>query len=166
MKLSFEERIAAVDWANYDTAYGRTDEIPNQLLRLASRDKPTALKASHDLWCALCHQHVQVATAALPALPFLLEVLATADELLAPEILDIILGFAKGVNRQRRSEYLAALGRKAYSDPEWVIELRARLGNESGRFTELGSHSNANIAELANSIVQELSETVQNLRSH
>ena len=95
MVPAFAERIAAVDWTAFHTAYGRADDVPNQLLRLASSDKATALKASHDLWCGLCHQHVQIGTAALPAFPFILEVMEAADDALVYEILDIILGFAK-----------------------------------------------------------------------
>jgi hypothetical protein len=131
--------------------------MPNQLLRLASPDMATALRASYELWCGLCHQHVQVGTAALPALPFILEVMQAADESLVYEILDIILGFAKGVNRKRYVDFQKALRREPQSDPEWVIALRARLTDERDRFRVLGNHSNADIAESANAVLQELS---------
>jgi hypothetical protein len=157
MPPAFAERIAAVDWPAFHTAYGRADDVPNQLLRLASPDKATALKASHELWCGLCHQHVQVGTAALPALPFILEVMQAADEALVYEILDIILGFAKGVSRKRYVDFQKALRREPQPDPEWVIALRTLLVNEADRFRVLGTHSNSDIAESANSIVQELS---------
>jgi hypothetical protein len=157
MPLAFADRIAAVEWTAFHTAYGRADDVPNQLLRLASPDKAMALKASHELWCGLCHQHVQVGTAALPALPFILEVMQAANEPLVYEILDIILGFAKGVSRKRHVDFQKALGREPQPDPEWVIALRTRLVNESDRFRMLGTHSNSDIAESANAILQELS---------
>src|SRR4051794_22817082 len=111
MDPTFAKRVAAVDWTAFRTAYGRADDVPGQLIRLASPDKSTALQASHELWCGLCHQHVQVGTAALPALPFLLEAIRGADDALAYEILDIILGFAKGVNRKPTEDFQRAWGR-------------------------------------------------------
>ena len=157
MHQDFADRIAAVDWTAFRTAYGRADAVPDQLLRLASPDQATALNASHELWCGLCHQHVQVGTAVLPALPFILEVMQAGDESLVYEILDIILGFAKGVSRNRYVDFQKALGREPQPDPEWVIALRMLLLNEAERFRALGTHSNSYIAESANSIVQELS---------
>jgi hypothetical protein len=157
MALAFAERINAVDWTAFHTAYGRADDVPNQLLGLASADKATALKASHELGCGLCHQHVQVGTAALPAFPFMVEVMQAAEDALVYEILDIILGFAKGLNRKRRVEYLKRLGRDPLPDPPWVMALRALLVNETNGFRVLAANANADIAELADSILQELS---------
>jgi len=62
MDSTFEKRISAIDWTAYQTAYGPADDVANQLMQLASGDKKTSLKASHELWCWLCHQHVQLAT--------------------------------------------------------------------------------------------------------
>jgi hypothetical protein len=157
MAPAFAERITAVDWTAFHTAYGRADDVPDQLLRLASPDKATAFKASHDLWCGLCHQHVRLGTAALPAFPFILEVLECADDALVDEILDMILGFAKGVNRKRYLDFQKCVGRDPMPDPKWVIKLRALLVNEADRFRALGAHPNADIAESANAILQELS---------
>ena len=157
MDSTYSQRIAAVDWTGFHTAYGRADDVPDQLLRLASPDNATALKTSHELWCGLCHQHVQVGTAALPALPFILEVMQVGDDGLVYEIVDIILGFAKGVNRMRYVDFQRALGREPQPDPEWVVALRALLVNESHRFQRLAGHSNADIAESATSILQEIS---------
>lgn len=157
MPPAFAERIVAVDWKAFRTAYSRADDVPNQLLRLASPDKATALKASHELWCGLCHQHVQVGTAALPAFPFILEVMEAGDDALIHEILDIILGFAKGVNRKRHVDFQKSLGRQPLLDPEWLIALRRLLANEEDRFKALGAHANADIAESATAILQELS---------
>jgi hypothetical protein len=80
-----------------------------------------------------------------------------ADDALVYEILDIILGFAKGVNRKRHMDFQHTLGREPLPDPEWVIALRGLLVNAADRFNALGAHSNVDIAESANSILQELS---------
>ena len=154
---AFAQRIGAVDWTAFHTAYGRADGVPNQLLQLASPDKAMALKASDELSSGLCHQHVQVGSAALPAFPFILEVMEAADDALEYEILDIILGLAKGVNRKRHVDFRKSIGREPLPDPEWVIALRGLLVNAADRFKALGAHSNADVAESAHSILQELS---------
>src|SRR5205823_2156421 len=102
-------------------------KVPDQLRRLAGPDRKAALDATHDLWCGLCHQHVQVGSAALPALPFLLEVLDGADRDMTVELLDIMLGFALGVNRERVVGFQRSLGREAPPEEQWVADLRAAL---------------------------------------
>ncbi|MDQ5936624.1 MAG: hypothetical protein QG574_3960 [Cyanobacteriota bacterium erpe_2018_sw_21hr_WHONDRS-SW48-000092_B_bin.40] len=97
---NFEGRLKRVDWSKYETAYGAASgtndwgSVGEQLLNLASQDDEKAMKAAHHLWCGLCHQHAFISSAALPALPFILEVLDNANETIALEILDILLGFA------------------------------------------------------------------------
>ena len=90
----WDQRVAKIDWSQYHTAYGVATDVPGQLRRLRSKDEMEAMGASHDLWCGLCHQHVQIGSAALPALPFLLEVFATASDKLRVEIMDILLGLS------------------------------------------------------------------------
>lgn len=153
---AFTERLAAVDWSSFDTAYGPATNVSDQLLRLSSPDKSIARQASHDLWCGLCHQHVQVGTAALPALPFLLEVMEIADDQLVVEILDIVLGLAKGVNRREYESFQRSEGREPRPDPEWIIELRGLLLKEDDRFNALSTHSNSEIGEFASAVLQEL----------
>lgn len=158
VNATFATRVKAIDWAEYHTAYGRADRVADQLLGLASADKATALAASHDLWCGLCHQHVQVAMAALPAVPFILEILDTADDELTLEILDILLGFALGTNRQRSMAFQEACGRDVpLPEPDWVKTLRLRLLAEVARFRKLALHANRDIADYAKRIVEELS---------
>jgi hypothetical protein len=99
--VAFGERLGAVTWADFRTAYGPAVNVADQLRQLAGPDEKAALHASHELWCGRRHQHVQVGSAALPALPFLLEVLDSANRQLSVELLDILLGFAIGANRQR-----------------------------------------------------------------
>jgi hypothetical protein len=67
--------INAVRRAGFGTAYGPAVDVPAQLQRLGGPDKTEAMAALQDLWCGLCHQDVQVDSAALRALPFFLDVL-------------------------------------------------------------------------------------------
>jgi hypothetical protein len=149
------ERLAAVDWSQLETAYGRADgphalegsgserwgSVPEQLSRLWSDERETRLAATHQLWCCLCHQHAYVSSAALPALPFLLEALDGADDALAIELLDIFAGIAS----------CAAAGR-APSAP-WLRDLRAALVMSRARFDGLSSHPNAEVRDWAECIV-------------
>jgi hypothetical protein len=158
MEPSFAERLRAVPWCDYRTAYGpATFAVPNQLQKLAGNDPHAALAAANDLWAGLCHQHVRIDTAALPSLPFILLVLNTADRALTVELLDILEGFAKGVNRQRFEKYQRSLGRTEIApDEPWVVNLREALNAERQRFQRLLSSSDGEIAGYAQRILAEL----------
>jgi hypothetical protein len=151
MEPSFEERINAVDWPAYATAYGSANDVPSLLLALASSDHKAAMVASHKLWCGLCHQHAYLSSAALPAYPFILEVLRSANEQLTVEILDIFTGFA----------FRSTLGPDGPSPNEWGRELREKLRDQLPLFRSLSKHSNDDIAQFAGSIVANLSEFPQ-----
>ena len=110
MDAEFEQHLNAIPWADFDTAYGPAVDVPGQLKLLAGSDRQAALDATHELWCGLCHQHVHVGSAALPALPFLLRVLDDADREISIELLDILLGLDLG----RR----ATMGRQRYDRPD------------------------------------------------
>ena len=123
MKTKLDERLSVVPWGDYFTAYGPAVNVPDQLRRLAGPDREAALAASHDLWCGLCHQHVQIGSAALPALPFLMEVLDMAGRDMSVELLDIMLGLALGVNRRRLAEFQRSRGRIEIPPEErWIAE--------------------------------------------
>ena len=154
---TYENRLKAINWEKYRTAYGVATKVPDQLRQLASTDAKEALHATHELWCGLCHQHVQIGSAALPALPFILQVLDTASEQMTIELLDILLGFAIGVNRQKVLDYQLSLGRKdIVPEEQWVTDLRIALNNQLPRFKSLAFSSNDEIADLASDIVAEL----------
>jgi hypothetical protein len=157
VKPTFDQRLSAIAWGDYHTAYGRAVKVPDQLRRLAGRNRKVALDAAHELWCGLCHQHVQVGTAALPALPFLLEVLDAADRDVTVDLLDILLGFCIGVNRQRAVDFQRSLGHTAVAPEEsWVTELRAALVAELPRFRRLAASPDEDVADFAERIVAEL----------
>ena len=154
---TLDDRLNAVRWAEFGTAYGPAVKVPGQLKRLASPDHAEAMEASHELWCGLCHQHVQVGSAATPAFPFILEVLDGADRDLTVELLDILLGFAIGVSRKRTMEFQHAIGRgEPGPDPQWLLDLRTGLNAELPRFESLSAWSDADVAYFATEIVREL----------
>jgi hypothetical protein len=150
MRAIIDDQLAAVPWAEYETAYGPATEVAEQLRGLGSADEATALRASHDLWCGLCHQHVFASTAAVPALPFILRVLDEASPRLAAEILDILLGFA----RCTAPEALTEAARR--SPPAWIGELRAGVTAERARLEHLARSPHAEVGDLAREILEEL----------
>ena len=144
---SLEDRILAMNWSSSYTAYGPANDVPALLLQLASDDHETAKTASHKLWCGLCHQHVSMAPAGYLALPFILEILDSADELLTVEILDILWGFA-----QCCTETLPNV-------PDYFEPTRECLISELPRFALLSEHRDELISHFASEIIKSLSQT-------
>jgi hypothetical protein len=126
---------------------------------LAGSDRQAALDATHELWCGLCHQHVQVGSAALPALPFLLKVLDQADRQISIELLDILQGLALGVNRRRFEDYQRSIGREPPLEESWRTELRAALLAEVPRFQKLAASADEDLAGYVTTILEELGVT-------
>jgi hypothetical protein len=147
-KESFTDRLNCIEWTAYRTAYGPAFDVPKQLSGLASADHAQAMTASHDLWCGLVHQKVQLATAAVPALPFILEVLDQADEALTTEIMDILDGMAIGTT----SDFW-----KMGNVPTWALQLRQALQAELPRFLKMKDSANRDIRYFALNIVDVLS---------
>lgn len=160
IKLDYRNRVEAIPWDQYETAYGnagRADpmsdsrpvdatcgSVGDQLLELASNDVSRALTASSRLWAGLCHQHAYLSSAGLPALPFLLEVLESVSEPVIVEILDILVGFAECSRGQ--------------SDQGWIGDIRARLVQERPRFAALASHDNPAIASMSQNLLDALDD--------
>lgn len=154
--MTISEKILAVDWCNYETAYGNAAKdypsyvsdgyIPNvaqSLLNLFSDNKETALKASHNLWCCLCHQHSFVSSAALPAYDILFYGLQSLEDELKIEILDIVMGFTLCLSKNT-------------SKTSWQGQLREKLEKDKPYYEKLMSHRNEDIAGFAENIVREL----------
>lgn len=155
----WEKRLAEVDWSQYWTAYGEAGPVKLQLRRLQSEDKEEALSAAHDLWCGLCHQHVQIGSAALPALPFLLEAFAAANDRLKIELLDIFLGLAITSNPQRMEQFATALGQASCARPDWIDQVRSGLEAALPSILPLRTNADPDIAEFARGVVDELAST-------
>lgn len=82
-------RLREIPWDKYPCHPGTAKKAPKMLENLASRKGPRAMKASHELWAALCAGGL--APAAVPVIPFLVEIMGISSADLKPEILDIIL---------------------------------------------------------------------------
>lgn len=148
--------VSAVDWSNYETAYGNAAEdipytvpaggsrsympkVEQSLAGLFSDDKKTALQASHDLWCGLCHQHAFLSSSALPAFDILLYALQNLSDDIKVELLDIFYGFAACTARG---------GLNA-----WEEQLRYKLIAHRQLFQAFTGHPNEDIAAFAGLIV-------------
>ena len=151
MRSDFEQRLHQINWAAYETAYGQANNIPMELARLAGDDHDAAMDASHQLWCGLCHQHAYISSAALPAYPFIVEVLDTANDELAVEILDILTGFA----------FRSTRGPDGSSPVEWECNLRKQLRDQLPQFQALAKHHNVDVADFAKKIVENLTQYVE-----
>lgn len=148
MKAPLQMRLAQIDWSSVETAYGTALAVPDQLASLLSGDDGQAMKAAHDLWCGLCHQHAYISSAALQALPFIVEALEERSDALKVEILDILLGFAVG------SEGGAEAGPDA-----WKGEVRQHLLSHLELFIRLAVHPNEEIADFAGQIVESVTHS-------
>ena len=134
-------------WEDFQTAYDSASAVPALLAELQSGDHDTAMKAAHELWCSLCHQHAFISNASLPACPAIINALASASDELAVEILDILLGFAicSGPDFSDR-----------HGHQEWKNELRTLMRTDLPRFQMLAASGNKEIAEFASLIIQNL----------
>ena len=147
MAPEYEERVKAIDWASQESAYGSARDVGRWLIDLQSPDWETAFQASHMLWCSLCHQHAYISPAALPALPFLLEVGKSSGERLLVELLDIFCGFA-----------LCSASPVGGRPPgAWVAMVREGLRRELAWFQSLESMRDEDGAAFATSIIESLS---------
>ena len=156
-KDDVEKMINSIDWSLYQSAYGNAGEdidsymgadiIPKvaiSLKDLFSCDKKIALKATHDLWCCLCHQHSYVSSAALPSYNILMIALDILDDDMKIELLDIFLGFV------RCTSHSDLLGNG------WRKELRNKLINNKPVFERLTDSSCLDISEFATEITEGL----------
>jgi len=149
-------RLHAVDWSLFHTIYGVSTKVPEQIERLHSPDENIAISGAADLRAGLCHQHVQIASAALPAFPFIMEVLPASSEKVTAEILEILAGFAITTDRARMDQFASAVGKRRMLRPGWVEELRRALQMALPRVAAYATHENPTIAELARMFVDEV----------
>ena len=69
---------------------------------LASKKEARAMRASHELWVALCQDGIQ--SAAEPCLPFLIEIIGISKPHVQGEILDLITQFARVPDHEPASD--------------------------------------------------------------
>jgi len=142
----FQQRVDAIDWAQFHTAYGVATSVPLQLARVAGQSHDDAMEASHELWCGLCHQHAYVSSAALPACRFLFEVFDSAGRDLRVELLDIFRGFA-------------VCTRPDHDPADWALELRAIMWRRLSMFKDLCQHDDEEISGFCEDIVEWLTDS-------
>jgi len=148
--------LHAVAWPTFHTIYGAADKVPEQIERLNSPDEKIALAAAGDLRAGLCHQQVQIASAALPAFPFIMEMLPSSRESVTVEILEILVGFAITTDPVRMQKFASAVGKRRMPSPGWVAELRRALQMELPRIAVFVTHENPTVAEFAKMFVDEM----------
>ncbi|HEY2909181.1 MAG TPA: hypothetical protein VGI99_02995, partial [Gemmataceae bacterium] len=73
------EGLPAVDWSQFQHAYGPADDIPSLIRGLASLDPEDWVGAISGLYDTLCHQQCTVYEATPHAIPFLVELLTCPD---------------------------------------------------------------------------------------
>jgi hypothetical protein len=155
-ETDWRARLHAVDWPRFHTIYGAATKVPEQIERLRSPDPEIALSAAGDLSAGLCHQHVQIASAALPAFPFIMEALDSSNERVAVEILEMLAAFAITTDPVRMRQFASAVGKRRMPQPGWVEELRKALQMALPRISVYATHENPAIAECANMFAGEM----------
>ena len=153
-------RLNAVDWSRFLTVYGVATTVPEQIERLHSSDEEIALSGTADLRAGLCRQHVQIASAALPAFPFIVEMLPSSSDRVTVGILELLVSFAITTNRVRMGRFATAVGKKAMPPPEWVEELRNALRMALPRIAVYVRHENPTISDFAQMFVDEIGKDV------
>lgn len=148
-----KNEIGKVNWAQYETAYSKTGEnIPDYLVDLFCDDKERILKATHMLWCSLCHQHAYVSSSALPSYDFLKYALLNLDDCIKKELLDIFYGFA--ICTTENNDY-------RLSDKPWVSHLREKLTKDIEVFRNFICNSDEDISYFAERICECLEDSVK-----
>lgn len=150
-KTRFQQKLAEIDWTQYKTAYGVANDVPKQLERLTSKDEEVAVAAAYELDTGLCHQWLDVESAALPALPFLIEALDSAGEKLTGAILYVLEGFATCANPVYQAEWNKALPN--WPARPWVAKVHEALRDEVPRFLSFQNHPNEEIRDCARNIL-------------
>jgi hypothetical protein len=130
-------RLREVPWEQFKCAPASKKSVPKILENLASRKEARAMKASHELWVALCSGGVQ--PAAVPCFPFLIEILGISEAAVQGEILDLFLKFTQAPNDADAHE--------------WQKELRMILHKEHRFFTKLSHSRDAIVADKARQLL-------------
>ena len=130
-------RLREVPWEQYQCSPVSKKPAAKILENLASRKEARAMKASHELWLALCSG--QVHSAAEPCLPFLIEILGISAVSVQGEILDLMIQFA-GLPEDDAA-------------PNWQKRLRSGLEKQTGYFNKLSKSRDAIVADRASSLL-------------
>jgi len=83
-------KIRDVNWKIVNTSAGDGSSMPTILKNLSSRKPARAIRASHQLWTALCGGGI-VYSAVVPAIPLLLEIFSISDPSVQDGIIDVLV---------------------------------------------------------------------------
>ena len=83
-------KIRDVKWKEFKSSHGDASGMPTILKSLSSRKPPRAMRASHQLWTALCSGG-SVYSAVVPAIPLLLEIFTISDPAVQEGIIDVLM---------------------------------------------------------------------------
>lgn len=87
--------LEAIDWANQTHAYGSAADVPGLLRSLPSKSSKTREKAYHDLYGNIFHQGTRY-EATVPAIPFLIRLIASPDTPERSNVLTFLMHLALG----------------------------------------------------------------------
>lgn len=162
------KRLHEIDWPSYQHAYGNADNIPEHLTNLFSNDQERVYVAIEELDSSLCHQHVGVSSALLPAFPFLIEAL---HELSVVKNLGLLLELFWGITlvtsppdrfysiRVLDLSWTSIPNKPSMPNESYVQEIRQQLLLNRKVFTSFLNHLDSYIFELASMIVANFTET-------
>lgn len=162
------KRVHEIDWPSYQHACGNADAIPELLTNLFSNDRERVYVAIEELDSILCHQHVGVSFALLPAFPFLIEAL---HELSVVKNLGLLLELFWGITlvtsppdrfysiRALDLSWTSIPNKPSMPNESYVQEIRQQLLLNRKVFTSFLNHLDSYIFELASMIVANFTET-------
>ena len=157
-------QLVNTHWEDLTTAYGNAVHssydgkynVPALLRRLFDNDEKAAARAADALDDALCHQHVGVWDAAVPAYPIILARLAmqdpAADSVLTETLLELCEGLAHVTDPAFREE----MGVPDRKTPAFFGEIRGMMQQDLAVFGGFSANANADAAETAAAIVSHL----------
>lgn len=151
--MTLEEQLARVEWSRLKHAYGSADDLPEIILRRASRDEAVAGAASTELWGTVWHQGTvyEASAAAIPALATLARNPVTVDRL---DVLLLLSSMATGdsyakVHGSGTAEGLA-------EELTWVRDTRRAIAEAASAlfqaFGTAGRDVQLNLAVLATAV--------------
>jgi hypothetical protein len=139
--------IDKIDWSQFGTAYGNArDTIPYYLKNIFCPDKRIALNATHQLWCSICHQGVNMTYAALPAYEILKKALLELNNDIKVEILDIFVAFALCTSKEYNTVPNELFG--------WEREVQKKLLRDRSVFYAFGISDNEELSSMAKIICE------------
>lgn len=149
------EGLDQIDWSKLGHAYGEATDVPGLLRELASHDKEEREHAFSGLCGSILHQGTVYEATAF-AVPFLIELLKSADVLEKNEILILLAQIARGTSYHDVHQHLRMNREKAKAE-EWQDKIRqelvlvekatAAVQNGEPLYLDLLSHPDSSVRE-------------------